>query len=154
MRVRVALLRPALLLATLVLPAPVALRAQTIQPELRAEVIHATSSVWHLGAGLTQRLGHYARVSLVGSYGIADDTSSAGEWRGDLFARLTLDPFRRSRFGFSFGGGLTVRHRPWLLAVAELEGPEWRGITLAAQGGLGGGYRAGLVLRRAARGRR
>lgn len=138
------------------LAAPAVLQAQwrLPQPEVRADVIHSTVSVWHLGAGLTQALGNYARVGVVGSYGVAGDSAARGEWRGDLTARLTLDPFRRHRFGFSLGGGLSWHHRAWVLAMAELEGPSWRGMTLAAQAGVGGGYRAGLVLRRAIAGRR
>ena len=148
---------PAALVAALVaalLAAPALLGAQLPQPEVRADLIHSTASVWHLGAGLTSALGNYARVGVVGSYGVAGDSVARGEWRGDLIARVTLDPFSRHRFGFSLGGGLSWHHRAWLLAMAELEGPSWRGMTVAAQAGVGGGYRAGLVLRRAIAGRR
>lgn len=138
----------------LLLAAPAAVGAQRIQPEVRADVLHASRAVWHFGGGITWPLGNYVRVSSVMSYGISARAGATGEWRGDAFARVTLDPFRRNRFGFSFGGGLTVRHRPWVLAVAEVEGPAWRGLTAAAQAGLGGGYRAGLILRRAAPRRR
>lgn len=139
-------------LALLALPAGAA--AQTLQPELRADAIVTDAVVWHVGAGLTWPLGNYTRVSGIGSYGIDDDPSTDGEWRGDLLARVTLDPFRRRSIGFSVGGGLTVRSRPYLLAVAEIEGPIRRGLSVAVQAGVGGGYRAGLVVRRAVPGRR
>lgn len=136
------------------LAAPALSGAQLPQPEVRLDLIHSTVSVWHLGAGVTRALGTYARVGVVASYGIAGDRMARGEWRGDLLGRVTLDPFRRHRFGLSLGGGLSVHRRAWLLALAEVEGPRWRGMTVAAQAGVGGGYRAGLILRRAIEGRR
>lgn len=136
------------------LAAPALLGAQLPQPEVRMDLIHSTLSAWHVGAGLTHALGNYARVGVVGSFGVAGDTAARGEWRGDVVARVSLDPFRRHRFGFSLGGGLSWHHRAWLLAIAEVEGPSWRGITMAAQAGVGGGYRAGLILRRSIAGRR
>lgn len=136
------------------LAVPALLAAQRPQPEARVDLIHSTVSALHVGAGLTQALGNYARVGVVGSLGVAGDSAVRREWRGDLLARITLDPFRRHRFGFSFGGGLSVHRRAWLLAIAEVEGPSWRGMTMAAQAGVGGGYRAGLILRRAIDGRR
>lgn len=133
---------------------PVAGSAQTLQPELRGDAIVTDAVVWHVGAGLTWPLGNYTRVSAIGSYGIDNDPSTDGEWRGDLLARATLDPFRRRALGFSVGGGLTIRSRLYLLAVAEIEGPIRNGTTLAVQAGVGGGYRAGIVIRRAVPGRR
>ena len=125
--------------------------AQRVQPELRVDAIGPAPHAVHAGAGLTVALGHYARISAVGGIGVRHGDIAG---RGDLIARVLLDPFRQRRFGFSLGGGLSVRERPWLLAVVELEGPERFGWMPAVQGGLGGGPRVGLVFRRARPGRR
>jgi hypothetical protein len=131
--------------ALLALPAGAG--AQRAQPELRVDAIGTSPMVVHVGGGLTWALGNYARLGVVGSYG-RDPKSTAHEWRGDILGRVVLDPFRRHRFGLSLGGGLTWRDRPYLLALAEIEGPLHRGTTLAAQVGLGGGPRLGLIVRR------
>lgn len=139
--------------AALSLALSCSVHAQTPQPEARLDVLGPPPARFHAGGGLTWALGHYARVSAIASYGMAARAAS-GEWRGDLLARVTLDPFRQHRYGVSFGGGITVRRRPHLLAVAEVEGPAWGSVTPAVQGGLGNGARAGLVLRRTRSGRR
>jgi hypothetical protein len=56
--------------------------------------------------------------------------------------------------GLSIGGGLGVAHQAYMIALAELEGPAWKGVSPAVQAGVGRGYRAGIVLRGAVRGRR
>ncbi len=57
-------------------------------------------------------------------------------------------------FGISLGGGISVpfvqgdtRVRPYLTAVADLEGHKHGPVTPALQIGLGGGARLGVVLR-------
>lgn len=142
--------RPWHRIAFLTAAVPVALRAQST--ELRVDAI-GSPVVWHAGAGITWPMGAYARVSGVGSYGVSAAATSE-RWRADILARVVLDPFRRHRVGFSFGGGLTWLDRPYLLAVLEVEGPTYRGVTLALQGALGGGPRIGLVVRPALEGRR
>lgn len=124
------------------------------QPELRLDAIGPAPYAVHAGAGLTAALGYYARVTALGAYGVRPTSPARREWRADLIARVTLDPFRQQRVGLSFGGGLTVRDHAYLLAVAELEGPARAGWLAALQLGAGGGLRAGLVLRRAVTGRR
>ena len=129
---------------------PALLAAQ--MPEIRAEAQWTRDPVWYVGTGLTWRAGNYARISALGAYPVSP--AGHGSFRGDFVGRVTLDPFRRRRVGFSFGGGLTVARRARLLAVAELEGARWGGVTPAVQLGLGNGYRAAIVIRRAAEGRR
>lgn len=134
-------------LALLLLATPLHVGAQRPQPEFRVDAIGPAPYSIQAGAGLTWALGHYARVGVAGGFGGA-------ETRADLTARIALDPFRQRRAGFSIGGGLSIRETPRLLGVVELEGPARAGWLPAVQLGLGGGARAGLILRRAVRGRR
>jgi hypothetical protein len=72
----------------------------------------------------------------------------------DLFARFHLDPFRESRWGPYGGGGLTTRMdrgertRSYLLVFAGVDGPLRGVFTSSFEAGLGGGARAGVILRR------
>lgn len=129
--------------------------AQRLQAEVRADAIGPSPFAPHVGAGVIVPLGYYARVGIATGYGVRPAGGTRrGEWRGDLLARVTLDPFRQHAVGVSFGGGLTLRHRPYLLAVADIEGPEVGGWLPAVQVGIGGGLRGGVALRRAMSGRR
>lgn len=131
------------------------LRAQLPQSEVRADLIGPEPYAVHGGLGLTWALGNYARLGLVGAYGARPmDGRSRGEGRVDLIARMTLDPFRQHPVGFSIGGGLTVRERPHLVAIVDLEGPAVGWVVPALQLGVGFGYRAGLAFRRAIPNRR
>lgn len=123
------------------------------QSEVRVDAIWTETPAWFGGLGLTWRAGNYARVSAIGASTLGRDTGGR-TLRGDLIARVTLDPFRRRTLGFSFGGGITVMHRTWLVALLDLEGPRWKSVTPALQLGVGGGYRAGVVLRTAREDRR
>ncbi len=129
---------------------PVVAGAQ--QPEVRVDAFWTDRPAWHVGAGLTWPAGTYARISAIGGYGVGSDARRT--YRGELIGRLAFDPFRRRRTGLSLGGGVGVSREAYLIAVAELEGPEWRGVVPAIQFGASRGYRAGLVLRRAVPGRR
>jgi hypothetical protein len=100
-------------------------------------------------------LGYYARFSADVGYAMRSDAKLIEDrWRADLLGRFTLDPFRQQRWGFSIGGGLSFRRQTYLAAVVDLEGPEWAGLLPALQVGVSGGWRAGLVLRRAIKGKR
>jgi hypothetical protein len=72
----------------------------------------------------------------------------------DFLARFLFDPFRQSRWGFSAGGGISLRAtqetgvRPYMLVALDLEGPRTKGgVAPAFQLGLGGGVRVGMVMR-------
>jgi hypothetical protein len=107
------------------------------------------------GLGAVAPLGYYVRVSADVGYALESNASFIDDrWRGDLLARVTLDPFRQQRWGFSLGGGLTFRRRTYLAALMELEGPEISGVLPAVQVGVSGGVRGALVLRRAISNRR
>lgn len=163
-RVRDAALR----IATWALLAPASLLAQSavrptfwVQPEIRADVIVARVSSAQAGAALSVPLGLYVRGSLAGGLGTARyrGESSLTE-RIDASARFLLDPFRERRWAPYGSGGVSLRHddfdgwRPYLLLAVGLEGPEHGGVVTAFEVGVGGGARAGVVLRRAVTGRR
>lgn len=125
------------------------------QPELRVDAIGPGRYAWQPGAGFTLGFGYYARVSgVVGYAPSADPRFLDDRWRGDVIARVLLDPFRQQRWGLSIGGGLSVRRQTYLVVVIDAEGPEAGGVLPALEIGAGGGLRAGFILRRAVRERR
>jgi hypothetical protein len=129
--------------------------AQRAQPELRVDAIGPSPYAVQAGAGIIWPLGTYIRASVGAGFGArTSNGATTSEWRGDLLARATLDPFRQQRWALSVGGGLTLRRRLGLALVVDLEGPEGAGWVPALQVGVGGGARAGLALRRAMKGRR
>lgn len=130
--------------------------AQALQPELRMDVVGPAPASLEPGVGVNGRLGNYVRTGLAIGYDLRGVEHRAGErWRFDAIARITLDPFREQRWGFSFGGGVSHRGSiTYLAALLELEGPETLGVLPAIQVGASGGLRGGLILRRAIRGRR
>ena len=140
------------LLVALLVAAPV--RAQ-VQPEARAELARAAESRAELGVGASARVGNYMRAGLSVARDVwrSVDTAAAAT-RVEYVMRFMLDPLGEQRWGVSFGGGLGYRARPYLLAVADIEGPRRSGFRPAIQLSLGGGARLAFVVRRAARGRR
>lgn len=109
----------------------------------------------HAGLGATAPLGTYVRFGPV----VALGTGAGGvSGRADLVARFTLDPFRERRWAPYAAGGVSWRFgegaRNALMLLAGMEGPARRGFAPAVELGLGGGFRAGVILRRAVPGRR
>lgn len=132
-----------------------ALQGQRIQPEVRLDVLGPEPYSVQPGLGGVVPLGYYVRVSTDVGYAVRRNASFVDDrWRGDLIVRVTLDPFRQERWGFSLGGGLTFRRRTYLAALMELEGPEKAGFVPAFQAGVSGGFRGAIVLRRAIKNRR
>lgn len=133
-----------------------ALGAQTLQPEVRLDVLGPRPYAVGPGIGAILPLGYYVKLSAGLGYELPLEKGPTGDrWRTELLARATFDPFRQQRWAFSLGGGLTQRRSAtYLAAIAEVEGPEMRGLIPALQVGVSGGLRAGLVLRRAVPGRR
>jgi hypothetical protein len=132
------------------------LDAQSLQPEIRLDVVGPPPVSLEPGVGVNGRIGNYVRTGLAVGYDARGVDHRAGErWRFDVTARVTLDPFREQRVGFSFGGGVSHRgSTTYLAALVDLEGPELLGMLPALQVGVSGGLRGGLILRRAIRGRR
>jgi hypothetical protein len=129
--------------------------AQRIQPEVRVDALGPAPYTVEPGAGLIVPLGYYVRVGMNAGFNVRrHEAFTGGSWRGDLVARVTLDPFRQQRWALSIGGGLSFRRRTYIEAIIDFEGPETRGWLTALQVGVSGGYRAGIGLRRAIAGRR
>ena len=127
-----------------------------VQWEVRADGIFSSSSTAQAGAGLNVASGYYVRVGLVVAAG---ETASRGRMfasaRTDFTMRYLLDPFQELHWAPYFGAGFSGAHdaatswRGYLLALAGIEGPSHGGWRPSLELGLGGGVRAGIVLRRA-----
>ena len=125
------------------------------QPELRVDVMGPREYSVQPGLGATVSLGHYARAGAAVGYALAPDSNQiADRWRVDLLGRFLFDPFRQQRWALSIGGGVSIRRRTYIAAVAELEGPETAGWLPAVTIGVSGGLRGGFAVRRAIQGRR
>ena len=135
-------------------------------PEIRLDVIAGHQAAVQLGAGVQIPAGYYARIGVDVGIGVQGSSSTLSTHRSvdgrlDVLARFLLDPFRQARYGFSVGGGISLRAepgdvvRPVLLVAADLEGRRaTNGWVPALQVGLGGGVRIGVVLRRGTPGAR
>ena len=131
------------------------------QIELRADAISGRDDAVHLGAGVSVPASTYVRLSLVGAAGPTrrDGRTTTGG-RVDASVRFVTDPFRQARwtaYGVAGAGALRdgrQRWRPVVVVALGLEGPALRGVLPALEVGLGGGLRAGVLLRRAIAGRR
>jgi hypothetical protein len=126
--------------------------------EARLDFLGPDPSALHVGVGVNVPAGTYLRLGLVAAGGASRDAGrTAGSARADVVGRFLFDPFRERRWGFSGGGGVSTRYdraadgrRRWRALVtllADLEGPRVRSVAPALQLGLGGGFRAGVILR-------
>jgi hypothetical protein len=132
--------------------------------EARIDYLWPHPHAVHAGVGVNIPVGPYLRVGLIGGAGTSwRDGQSRPSARADVVGRFALDPFRERRWGLSAGGGLSVRYdgtgldrqQRWRALVAillDLEGPRAGSIAPAVQVGLGGGWRAGVILRGAQNG--
>ena len=126
-----------------------------LRPELRVDYLGASTQAVHVGAGLSVPAGIYARFGVAAGAGpVWDDGRTFTSARVDLTGRFMIDPFRRSRWGVSIGGGVGVRHdddhtRAVALLLADVEGPGRRGWIPFGAIGLGGGVRVTAGVRRA-----
>ena len=112
----------------------------------------------YLGAGILFPFGTYLRSGLVAGAGVTD---GRGSFRLDFTNAFHVDPFRESRWGPYGGGGISVRHdveggrtNPVLFVFLGLEGPLKNGRAPAFEMGIGGGIRAGIIIRTAQPNRR
>jgi hypothetical protein len=135
------------------------------RPEARVDYLGPNPQTVHAGFGLNVPFGTYLRLALVGAGGASWENGRAGaSARADVIGRFSFDPFRERRWGLSAGGGVSARYdervdsrRRWralIVVVVDLEGPRIGGVAPAFQVGLGGGVRAGVIVRGADPGRR
>ena len=136
----------------LVVPAAVA--GAQLRPEARLEGVTAGSGHHaEAGLGFNAPLGPYLRAGIAASGDVWNESGSRrGRVEGEV--RFLLDPIAENRWALSFAGGLGVRDRPYLLLAADLEGPRRGGWRPAIRLALGGGARAGLIMRGARPNRR
>lgn len=127
-----------------------------LRPELRLDYLDGNRHAVHGGVGMSLPAGTYVRLGgVVGGgpgWGAFGPLASA---RVDLTARFLIDPFRRSRWGTSIGGGISGRYdddrlRTFALVLVDVEGPGRTGWIPFFSGGLGGGGRLAAGVRRAA----
>ncbi len=125
-----------------------------LQWEGRLDAVRTGRLGAEAGVGVRRSLGSYVRGGLNLGYDIVPDSGGERHGRIEGHIRFLLDPIAERRWGLSLGGGIGVRVRPYLVALAELEGPVTRGMRPAIQLALGAGLRLGLVVRAARRGQR
>ena len=125
-----------------------------VVPELRIDVIGANPTSVQGAVGVEIPSGTYVRIGVLAGAGATIDGDAGAAGRLDLLARFLFDPFRQSRWGFSAGGGVSLRAdpgdrvRPRILAALDPEGRRSRGgLTPSLQIGLGGGVRGGVGMR-------
>ena len=125
--------------------------------EARIDGIAAGPPAIQAGLGLTFKAGTYLRSGIDAAAGASRDGLSG---RIDFVNRFHLDPFREHKWAPYAGGGLASRFeesrktRYYLLVIAGVDGPVRHGLTTSFEAGLGGGARAGIIVRRAAAERR
>lgn len=127
------------------------------QWEARADMTFTPALAAHAGAGLNVRAGHYARLGvayLAGTaQGPAGDRGARFSQRADATARFLLDPFAERAHGLYGGAGFTARRdgsaawKAGLMLVVGVEGSPRGRMIPAVEVALGGGVRAGVVLR-------
>jgi len=134
------------------------MRAQSglvVLPEVRLDAIAGRATATQVGVGLSAGGTGYNRAVLSGAVGSAWRNGRTGaSARIDASMRFLLDPYRASRWGLYGLGGLSALYdefsdwRALLQVGVGLEFPSRRGSEWAAEFGLGGGVRLGVVWRR------
>ena len=119
-----------------------------IRPEVQLGVVARNANYRaEAGLGLDGTVGPYLRSGLVATYEVPNDAFETARARVEVQVRFLLDPLAEHRWGMSFGGGLGVQERPYMLFVADLEGPRLGRVRPAIQFAMGGGTRLAIVAR-------
>ena len=134
--------------------APAGVGRAQLQTEVRVEAVATGPRRLEAGIGASARASPYLRAGVSGAREVWGRGNGSSLWRSEGMVRFTMDPLAEQRWGAALGAGLGYRGRAYLLAFAELEGPKASGMRPALQLALGGGVRLGILLRRAADGRR
>jgi hypothetical protein len=128
-----------------------------VDGEVRLDGIIARVGAVQLGVGATSMAGTYVRIGGDAALGLSSRGLSG---RIDGLARFHFDPFRQSRWAPYGGGGISGRFdkgekaRAYLLVFLGIDGPITGSVTPSFELGLGGGGRAGVILRQARKERR
>lgn len=132
-----------------------------VQPEMRTDLLAARTSAVQLAAGAVTPAGEYLRLGGDLGAGVAGGTGGPFfSTRADFYGRFHLDPRGESRWapylvaGGTFRADQRARGRLYALGAVGVEGPVSHPVVPAFELGLGGGVRAGIVLRRGLANRR
>lgn len=127
-----------------------------LRPALRVDALIDRDPGAQVALGLAIASAYNVRLEVdAGVGGVSRSAGWVAAGRLDLLARVLSDPFRQSRWGLSAGAGIGQRleaeRTASTVAIVTLgvEGPSDGGWVPGVEIGLGGGFRAGLTLRRA-----
>ena len=131
-------------------------RAAVFRPAIRADAIIDRDQGAQIALGVAVATAYNVRLALdVGAGGVRRETGWASTGRLDLIARALSDPFRRSRWALSAGGGIgqlverNARPRTIAIVTVGVDGPCDGLWVPGVEVGLGGGFRVGVTFRRA-----
>ena len=138
-------------------PAP----AGRFRPSVRVDAMLDRDPGAQLAVGVAVAAAYSVRIGLdAGKGGVQRSGGWVPAGRLELLARVLTDPFRKARWALSAGGGIGQHYErnasPRTLAIVTIgvDGPSDGNWVPGVEIGLGGGVRAGVVLRRAPRGQR
>ena len=131
-------------------------RASIFRPAIRADALIDRDAGGQVALGVAFATAYNVRLGLdVGAGGFCRTTGWASTGRLDLIARVLSDPFRRSRWALSAGGGIgqlverDARPRTVAVVAVAVDGPSDGRWVPGVEVGLGGGFRVGVTFRRA-----
>ena len=84
-----------------------------VKPELRVDVTRIGNRyALQAGGGVQIPIGYYTRIGVIGAAGAdVERFTQEASGRLDVVGRFLFDPFRQQRWGFSAGGGVSLRAR-------------------------------------------
>jgi hypothetical protein len=127
----------------------------SVAPEIRTDAIVARSTAFQLAAGAAIATGDYLWVGADLGVGVVTGRPLEPSASLDVTGRLHLDSDGDTQWAPYLVGGMTfradrgARGALYLLIALGVHAPARAGIVPALEVGLGGGVRAGIVLRRA-----
>ena len=131
-------------------------RPSVFRPAIRADALIDRDAGGQVALGVAFATAYNVRLGLdVGAGGFCRTTGWASTGRLDLIARVLSDPFRRSRWALSAGGGIgqlverDARPRTVAVVAVAVDGPSDGRWVPGVEVGLGGGFRVGVTFRRA-----
>ncbi|HJR63016.1 MAG TPA: hypothetical protein VJ803_04895 [Gemmatimonadaceae bacterium] len=127
--------------------------ALRLEPEVRVDAFLADRSALHGALGVSIPLANTVRAQVIAGLGALIGGGDGTSGRVDLLARYLVDPFRRARWGFYGGGGVSARYdegQDWHGELVVLVGAERRSsgrLMPFFELGYGGGVKLGVGLR-------
>jgi hypothetical protein len=135
--------------------------ASVFRPTVRADAIVNREPGAQIAVGVAVASAYNVRLSLdAGAGGFHRPEGWSPTGRLDVIARVLSDPFRKSRWALSAGGGIGhliergARPRTVAIVTVGVDGPSDGAWVPGVECGLGGGFRIGVTFRRAPLGQR